>query len=333
MALKRALLACLLALAPGLALAQPGTPALADTIEDQTAEAMFWGDWDEVERLYAAARREPQRAEEGGLAACLFGAGADRKYNGNSQAYHDAVVAATLDWTRRRPDSPLAHAMHLDALVDLAWFYRGGGYAKTVSEQRFADFRAKLNEALAYTKTHAAVMGRDNYYIRPLLTLLRGLDVAVARQLEIARRGLHKDAADDCIYARSIDSLMPKWGGTPEQLESWIRESMKGLPEPEALKRYARLYVIAAESDYEQTLFDSSLARWPLMRDGLRQIIDESPRSRYWKNRLAYFACMVKDREVAVPALESVEAAPRFDAWGSTGQRNYQACKRWALQS
>ena len=42
MALKRALLACLLALAPGLALAQPGTPALADTIEDQTAEAMFW---------------------------------------------------------------------------------------------------------------------------------------------------------------------------------------------------------------------------------------------------------------------------------------------------
>ncbi|MFG6430850.1 hypothetical protein [Roseateles sp. LYH14W] len=336
MALRPTLLAFVLALAQGVAVSQspPAAPApLADTIEDQAAEAMFWGDWAEVERLRAASLTEVQRAQEGGHAACLFGVGADRSYNGNSQAYHEAKVAATLDWARRRPDSPLAHAMHLDALVDQAWFYRGAGYAKTVSDQRFADFRAKLNEALTYAKTHGVVMGRDNYYIRPLLTLLRGLDVSLRQQLEIARKGMRKDAFDECIHNRSLESLMPKWGGEPEQLESWVRESMKGLPDGAALMRYARSYNIAAESDYEQKLFEDSLARWPLMRDGLRQLINESPKSRYWQNRLAYFACMVKDREVAVPALEAIEAAPKFEAWDANGQQTYQSCRRWALQS
>jgi hypothetical protein len=341
MALNRLLrggLAALLVVAQSLAMAQAPAPAapkvLADTVYDNASLALFWGDWDELEQLYAASRTDLQRADEGGLASCRFGQGVGRSYNNESQVYQETVVAATLAWTRSRPDSPLAHAIHLEALVDQAWFFRGGGFAKTVSDQRFADFKAKLNEALAYAKAHGAVMGRgDNYYIRPLLMLLRGMSVGVRQQLEIARKGLRKDATDDCIYLAAIPSLLPKWGGEPEELERWIRESMKGLPEKDALQRYARFYNSATDGDYEQTLFEASLARWPLMRDGLRALISESPKGRYWKNRLAYFACMVKDRETAVPALEAVEAATDFDAWGPTGQRNYQACKRWALQS
>jgi hypothetical protein len=344
MTLNRYLAACLLAASPALALAQPSTaasapttaasaPVLADTIYDRTSQAVFWGDWDELERLYAAARTDLQRATEGGLATCAFGYGVSRSYTGESQPYHEALVAATRAWARSRPNSPLAHAVHLQMLVDQAWFSRGNGFAKTVSDQRFADFKAKLNEALAYTKANAAVMAGDNYYVRPLLRLLRGMGVGVEQQLEIARKGLRKDATDDCIYASTIESLLPKWGGDPDDLERWIRESMKGLPEREALKRYARLYNLATKGDYAQSVFDASLARWPLMRDGLRAIISESPGSRYWKGRLAYFACMVKDRDVAVPALEAIEWAPDFEAWDSPGQRNYQACRRWALQS
>ena len=337
MGMTRRLMAWALVAAQGLALAQtspPAASALADGIKEQAAEAMFWADWDELERLHAAAKSGPHRGKEGLLvASCRFAFGVSNRYEGESQSYHDARVASTLDWVRRRPESPLAHAVHLSALADNAWFIRGVGYAKTVSDQRFAEFRAKVNEALAYANAHSAVMARDSYYVSPLLTLLRSAGVSVSKQLEIARQAMRKDARDECIYQSTIDSLMPKWGGEPEQLERWIRESMKGLPDVDALKRYTRLYNTAAHSDYEQSLFDSSLARWPLMRDGLRAILAESPNSRYWKSRLGYFACMAKDREAAAPALEAIEATPDFEAWGSTGQRNYQACKRWALQS
>lgn len=336
MALRRTLLGCLLALLQGLAPAQPdeSPAAFADEVEERTATAMFWGDWDEVERLYATARATSQRSKEGHQAVCRFAVGADRRYRqGTSQAHQDAKVAGTREWVRRRPDSPLAHAMHVDSLSSLAWFYRGSGFGNTVSDQRFVDFRAKLDEALAYAKANATVMGRDNYYVRPLLTVLVGLGFSTGQRLDMARQSLRRDIYDECILNRSIDSLTPKWGASPQQLEDWIRETMRGLPEAEALKRYARLYDIATGAEFEQSLFERTPARWPLMRDGLRELTREAPANRGWKNRLAYYACMVKDREVAVPALEAIEADPGFDHWGSDGQRTYQACKRWALQS
>jgi len=329
--LKRHLLAALLALCPAFALAQ--APVLADTLQDRAAKALFWGDWDELERLHGAARLDTRRSEEGVLPACLFARGIGRKYDDDSLAYHEARVAGTREWTQRRPDSALAHAVHLEMLVDLAWFHRGSGFANTVSDQRFADFRAKLDEALAYAKANGAVMTQHSFYTRPLLALMRGLGVGLDKQLEIARHGLRKEPGDECVYLRLVDSLVPKWGGHPQQLEAWVRESMKGLSDTDALARYARLYDWAGSVDFHQGFFDASLVRWPLLRDGLRQLIKESPKGRYWKNRLAYYACMAQDRDAATPALEAIEAGPSFDAWGRDGQRNYQACRRWALQS
>jgi hypothetical protein len=340
MGVKHNLLAWGLALFQGLALAQVPAPAalaasavLADDIYEQAADAMFWSDWAELERLSVAARSDTQRGREGGLAVCRFVYGMNRGYGDESLPYHEARVASTLEWARRRPDLPLAHAAHLNALVSLAWFHRGGGYANTVSDQRFADFRAKLNEALAYTKANSTVMSRDTSYVAPLLTLMRGLNVDADRQLEVVRKSLRKDAADECLYRSAITSLLPKWGGDPRRLDAWVHEAMRGQPEAVALTRYARLYDEATTGEYEQGVFENSLARWPLMRDGLRAILAESPDSKTWKNRLAYFACMVKDRDVAVPALEAIDAAPEFEDWGPTGHRTYQACRRWALQS
>jgi len=324
---KRMLLAWALAFLPGLALAQ--SPAvLADDISERAADAMFWGDWDELERLYTAARKDMRRAREGGLAVCQMASGLERSYGQESLAYHEARVAGTLEWARFRRDLPLAHAVHLRALVDLAWFHRGN--TKVATAQRFAEFNARLNDALTYSKANAAVLSRDPFYANPQLVLMRGMGFDVDRQLEVVRKNLRNDPTDECLYRSALAGLLPKAGGEPRQLEAWVRESMRGQADAVASARYARLYSEATASEYDQGLFENTQARWPLMRDGVRAIIKESPDSKYWKNRLAYFACMAKDRDVAVPALEAVEAAPDVEAWG--GSRNLQACKRWVQQ-
>ena len=127
---------------------------------------------------------------------------------------------------------------------------------------------------------------------------------------------------------------MPKWGGRPQQLEAWVREAMQGLPEAEASMRYVRMYDDAVGLHYEQSLFEDSLVQWPLMRDGLKRMVEANPHSIYWRNRRAFLACMAKDREATVEALEAIDK-PELDSWGggSDGQRNHQACRRWALQS
>lgn len=316
------------------AVAQQPPAALADDIYERAASALYWADWDELERLDAAARVDPQRGRDGGLALCRLRSGLGSGTADPSVAYHEARVAGTLAWAKRRPELALAHAVHLRALVDLAWFHRGSGYANTVSEERFKDFHATLERALAYADRHAAVLAGDSYAAQLMLEMLLGRDSSVAQRLAAARRGIGKEPWNECIQRAALNGLMPKWGGRPQQLEAWVREAMKGLPDAEASMRYVRMYDDAVDLHYEQSLFEDTLVQWPLMRDGLKRMVATHPQSRYWRDRRAFLACMAKDREGAVEALEAVDK-PELDAWGggSDGQRNYQACRRWALQS
>ena len=333
MGMRLSLLACVLTLALAGVRAQT-VEALADTVYERASNAVFWGDWDELERLDAAARVDTQRARNGGLALCQINSALARSYASPSLQYHEARVAGTLAWAQRRPELALAHAAHLEALSDLAWFHRGSGYANTVSEQRFKDFHAALDRALGYADQHAAVLAGNGHAAQVVVNILVGRSASVAQQLAAARRGLSKEPWNECIYRAAINGLMPKWGGRPQQLEAWVREAMRDLPEAEASMRYARLYSDAVDRHYEQSLFEETLAQWPLMRDGLKRLSQAHAQGTYWTNRRAFMACMAKDREVAVQALEGIDK-PDLDAWrgGSNGQRNYQACRRWALQS
>lgn len=332
MAMKQILATC--ALAAGLHGVQAQPAVLADTAYEQASSALFWGDWDELERLHAAARVEPRRARDGALALCQVHSALSRRYESRSLAYHEARIAGSQAWAQKRPALAFAHAVHLRALSDLAWFYRGGGYANTVAEQRFNDFRATLDRALAYADQHAAVLAGDGDAAQVLVEILRGRGAGVAEQLAAARRGLGKEPWNDCVYRAAVTGLMPRWGGRPQQLEAWVREAMRGLPEAEASMRYARLYNNAVELHYEQSLFDETLVQWPLMREGLKRLTQAHPHSPYWRDRRAFLACMAKDRDVAVEALETIDQ-PYLEAWGhgSEGHRNHQACRRWALQS
>jgi len=316
------------------ALAEAPLPSLANSAYERAHRAMYWADWDELERLDAAARVDPERARNGGLALCQVREAIGRGHGNPSLAYHEARVAGTLAWAQRRPELALAHAAHLEALSGLAWFHRGGGYANTVSDQRFRDFRATLDRAQAYAEQHAAVLSGDGFAAQVMAELLRDRGASVAQQLAAARRGLKQEPWDECIYRSVINSLMPKWGGTPQQLDAWVREAMRNLPEAEASMRYVRLYNDAVDRYYEQSLFEDTPVQWPLMREGLKRMVAAHPQSEYWRNRRGFLACMAKDRETAAEVLEAIDK-PDLDAWsgGSDGQRNFQACKRWALQS
>ncbi len=342
MSLKQRLAAlwmALLAVAPACdsALAQP-TPAavLADGIKERAATAAFWADWDEVARLFAAAKLDPTPSREGWQASCEFMEGAARSFGNRAQTWHEALSASTLAWVRRQPDSPLAHTVHLNALVQRAWFHRGGGYSDTVSEQSLAEFNAKLQEALSYFNANAAVITREAVHLGPVLWLARGAGIDQERQLGLARQALQLSPGDACLQRIAITGLLPKWGGDERRVDAWIRESMRDLSPDEALMRYAVLYSSASSGDFKERLFERSLARWPMLKDGLQRLVQAHPASVFWRNRRAYFACMAQDRESAASALEALDTAPgaaNMEHWGDGGKQTYQACRRWALQS
>lgn len=122
-------------------------PALANTapaaevsdgkaLQEAAALAIHWGDFAAAEALFLRVRQAPRRTSVGAPESTPLRMGLAEGLEPSRglrvrQAQH--AVGMTALWTQQHPRSPLAHFLHMSALTDLAWAYRGSGYSNTVA--------------------------------------------------------------------------------------------------------------------------------------------------------------------------------------------------------
>ena len=95
------------------------------------------------------------------------------------------------------------------------------------------------------------------------------------------------------------------------------------------LEMYARLYN-AVEGGIDGSLFTSTKANWPTMRQGFRDMLSRRT-SIDWTNRFAYLACVAQDKPTAAELLRQVGDAPVLTFWGRGNTRQtFETCARWA---
>jgi cytochrome c5 len=124
------------------------TPVDGTAVYNAASRALHWGDFAEAERLFKAARAQPRRTTAGLWEVVQLHRGFENGLATSRglrvrQAEH--TVALTGQWVQQHPRSPLAHALHVVTLTNLAWAYRGSGYANTVAPQAWALFRGALD--------------------------------------------------------------------------------------------------------------------------------------------------------------------------------------------
>ena len=144
---------------PGLALAAK-QPLTAET------EQAFWkGDFAALDKENEFLKHGKHLAPNAGSELEYFRLGLDsviRTKVDRSEPYLRELEALTLQWAAEHPKSSLAHVLHAQVLVQHAWSYRGGGYAKEVPPQAWADFHNYLQRAAEYLKAHADVALTDS---------------------------------------------------------------------------------------------------------------------------------------------------------------------------
>jgi hypothetical protein len=62
-------------------------------------------------------------------------------------------------WVQHAPKSPAAHLMAARIPLNLAWSYRGGGYANTVNAEDWAQFHEYNAVSQAYLQSHEGIAG------------------------------------------------------------------------------------------------------------------------------------------------------------------------------
>lgn len=303
-----------------------------ETIGEQAAQALWWGDWEELERLHAGYSQPGQFVANGRSKVSAFRAGADRVLKGKKQdpdAYFAELDALTLQWATQHPGSSLAQVLHASALLSHAWSYRGSGFSNTVPPQAWEDFGAYVQRAAAHMSAHAdAMLASGSGYVEAI-EIGRAAGWPVDRLLAISRTGLDKHPDDEGIAMAMLNSLLPKWRGSAVQVDRYIEEVVERTRTQRGMEFYARMYAWAAEWQFEHELFIASGAQWPKMKQGYDDMLRRYP-SPGNLNRYAYFACLAQDKPTAFEVIEKIGSKPELDSWGSNGARSYETCKRWA---
>jgi Domain of unknown function (DUF4034) len=302
------------------------------TIDKRAEQAYWWGDFDQLQRLHDQYLRPGERVPTGALKLSAFGAGLSRVVNHKIKQrteYLAELEALTLRWTQQHPRSSLAHSMHAEVLMAVAWSYRGTGFANTVPPQAWAEFRTHVQRAVDHMVKHADTALSTSEGHVTMLNVGRAAGWTHERQWAIAQAGLKLSPHDDRLYLKMVLSLLPKWGGSGQQVDRFINEAVERTKAERGLELYARLYHEAAVGQYGAALFAESGADWSRMKQGFEDLLGRHA-DPFNVNRFAYYACLAQDKPTTLDLMGRLGATPDLDAWGDNAAGTFETCKRWA---
>ncbi|MBE9552506.1 MAG: DUF4034 domain-containing protein [Proteobacteria bacterium] len=311
-------------------------PARAGELEERqqirriAAEMFMAGQYAEIDRQVAEYAEQAARTPSGLWKHWVFYNGV-KWVIGQASIKEKELVAVEeqfLDWARRNPDSTMAHIGYATTLTTHAWFFRGNGPASTVREQDWAPFRAYLEKARGYLMEHAETARTDPHWYTEMLVIARGQGWPDDEFMNLVSEGLETHPYFYPIYFSAIRNLLPKWGGSLDEIDAFALAAVKYTEKEEGQGMYARIYWSVSQSEFGKNLFTRSKVDWPQMSDAIDDVLARFPDQ--WNiNNFARFACLANDKEKTRELIALVQEPPIAAAWTSQ-KPTFEQCRDWA---
>ena len=308
------------------------TATAAPDMRERAMEALSWGDFDELVALQQEAIHASVRDKDGFQQITPFGAGLATLWNIGTpeatDAYFANLDALTASWLETHPQSSLARALRMRALYARAWWYRGDGYARTVSPQQFALFERYIQAALASAQGEP-IRSDDEMSHVYLVMIARSasLDWRTQRALAEDTLATHPEALG--LWQELLTSAEPRWGGDWDVVKRLVLDAatrQKTLEDGDVM--YARLWV---DASFElRGEFFRAPVDWIRLKRGLRSIVTHFPNSGS-VNDFAKLACLRQDRAAAQDMMDRLGDEADLRQWGGGNEARsaFDQCRRW----
>lgn len=181
-----------------------------------------------------------QRFQDGVMKAAAAGCTLDKvtAANETTQAYSKDALSK---WRLAVPNSnyePIAEAL---SIRNDAWIIRGGGYSNTVSDESWGRFYELLNQA--EEKLESFKGKRTPGYYRALLTITSDSKNPKESPRAVFLKAIKKYPYYHNYYTQIMWKLEPKWGGSWEDIDTFINYWAKAQKRVEGNSLYANLYM------------------------------------------------------------------------------------------
>jgi hypothetical protein len=139
----------------------------------------------------------------------------------------EQMLATTQKWTEEHPASHFAWLIRGILSTRYAWYWRGNGYAQTITEQGGEEFAKYMGEAYQHLNRAHTINPRDPAISEELL------EVAMEASFSENLFALYFDRVTSICpsyysaYFTKLRHLTPKWGGSWEEIDAFVDECDK----------------------------------------------------------------------------------------------------------
>lgn len=301
----------------------------AAIVESVTA-AYEKSDFAAIETRYAEALATGSRTESGlytanAVARALL-EGERVKAGSGNKAHWAPVEQKVRRWAEAFPNSALPMLALSQAYVRHGFAYRGGGYAKTVTDEDWKTFHSYVRLAQEALLSRKDAGQKDpNWWAEMLYVAMLG-SVPEQEYAQLATEALNAFPAQHDIYFEIAGKLMPRWGGSWEAISAFADEAVARTKATEGRALYGRIYWVVHEISDDPGFFQRPQVQWPKIRAGFEDIIKRYP-SPMNLNYYTRMACEAKDKATAKRLFVKVRPDPVPEMWQSRGQFNN--CSHW----
>jgi membrane associated rhomboid family serine protease len=230
----------------------------------------------------------------------------------------EVAFGHTADWRRSAKNSAMADLAEAMFFSEWAYAARGNGNANSISGQNLAMF-AYRSEMAAAALDDVADRASNN----PLwhaLSLDIGLDQSKDREelRALFDRGVAVAPKYRPLYRRMLRILMPRWGGSYDDVDKLINQIYAQSANTRGYERYAELYSAYARLEGDELdLFEDTPAFWSGVRTGYLGLVKRYPTSDAVLNSFANFACRAADQVTYNQLREAVGRRLASTSWST----------------
>ncbi|MEP6822467.1 MAG: hypothetical protein ABI946_08965 [Chthoniobacterales bacterium] len=298
-------------------LSKPSLDGKQDRTQFQTAvwQVFLREDFDMLEALSQDLQQSRERLNDGSwLSEAFFeafhlGSRVSMKRYGETEQ----IIA---HWEQARPTSTVLQLIKARFHVDLAWRWRGAGYANTVTPEGWEGFRKELPMARQILETHPTAKMFPEYF-SIMQTIALGQNWKREQYERLFAEAIRIEPEYYDFYCNKAYFLLPRWHGRKGEWEEFaeqMRQEHGAGGVGDGL--YARIVLSLEWTECDcGDLFRESAVSWETTASGLEYLTRQYPESRYLKNVYANLAWKLEDRVRLRRLLPEIKADPDMTIW------------------
>lgn len=197
-------------------------------------------------------------------------------------------------WKQAVPRSKFAEFADLRFSYSQAWNARGTKYANETSEDQFMRFKKKLLETEALILSGKNGLKETPISYNLLMAVTLDTNGTQSSAIEVFNYGVKNWPNYYDFYEVLLTRLVPKWGGSWEQVDGFINYWASNLQQAEENTVYARLY----HNVHKHNRIDprSTLVDWSKLKPSLVNLYEKYPAKEYLAISASY-GCIYGDRD------------------------------------